>query len=576
MPIFELIGAALDFTPLNKYTEEYHLTNSSYSSIIGDNTAFIIGGGRNTNIYGTDVKLVIDWEEFIINLATSGNSSLPSLSNSGMKWLGFLFGIGGDTGLLVGNKSDFKYWGEDFSVARQRHEFKCTVPQSNHHEVPVPLPVKIALGLGTIGLLLASLIARFEFGLYSTASATQYPLNTSIVATVIPAFETRWLFTMKFIEYGISFLSATESALMSAESSLESAKSALVTAEGKVKTLTSAVNIYNAPADRIALENTQKEVKTLAENVKKSEATVANATAARAAAMTALMGSAAGKAKYESDLKDAAAAKAKIPITTQITADQYGIICNTFTLNDNKSLIKLVSSDSKSVLALPAADVSGSIILESSTISLNSKGNSFINMIGGMLNPDPSISLSTTGINSSEISLVANATGNPLGGSIVANTGGVNISYGIKGNEGIASITNKAINLSVGVPDVGPSITITPESIIFRVGEATMTMTAQGIFMVAPAVGVACGQTNIVINEIEIVEQIGENSRILNDEGHSLSAAETELNVGVEGLVSEAPTMAVEFEASSELSATENSITGDAMLSLEAAIIMSE
>ncbi|MCY2950264.1 MAG: hypothetical protein NTZ71_19005 [Planctomycetota bacterium] len=576
MPIFELIGAALDFTPLNKYTEEYHLTNSSYSSIIGDNTAFIIGGGRNTNIYGTDVKLVIDWEEFIINLATGGNSSLPSLSNSGMKWLGFLFGIGGDTGLLVGNKSDFKYWGEDFSVARQRHEFKCTVPQSNHHEVPVPLPVKIALGLGTIGLLLASLIARFEFGLYSTASATQYPLNTSIVATVIPAFETRWLFTMKFIEYGISFLSATESALMSAESSLESAKSALVTAEGKVKTLTSAVNIYNAPADRIALENTQKEVKTLAENVKKSEATVANATAARAAAMTALMGSAAGKAKYESDLKDAAAAKAKIPITTQITADQYGIICNTFTLNDNKSLIKLVSSDSKSVLALPAADVSGSIILESSTISLNSKGNSFINMIGGMLNPDPSISLSTTGINSSEISLVANATGNPLGGSIVANTGGVNISYGIKGNEGIASITNKAINLSVGVPDVGPSITITPESIIFRVGEATMTMTAQGIFMVAPAVGVACGQTNIVINEIGIVEQIGENSRILNDEGHSLSAAETELNVGVEGLVSEAPTMAVEFEASSELSATENSITGDAMLSLEAAIIMSE
>jgi hypothetical protein len=381
---------------------------------------------------------------------------------------------------------------------------------------------------------------------------------------------------MKFIEYGISFLSATESALMSAESSLESAKSALVTAEGKVKTLTSAVNIYNAPADRIALENTQKEVKTLAENVKKSEATVANATAARAAAMTALMGSAAGKAKYESDLKDAAAAKAKIPITTQITADQYGIICNTFTLNDNKSLIKLVSSDSKSVLALPAADVSGSIILESSTISLNSKGNSFINMIGGMLNPDPSISLSTTGINSSEISLVANATGNPLGGSIVANTGGVLISYGIKGNEGIASITNKAINLSVGVPDVGPSITITPESIIFRVGEATMTMTAQGIFMVAPAVGVACGQTNIVINEIGIVEQIGENSRILNDEGHSLSAAETELNVGVEGLVSEAPTMAVEFEASSELSATENSITGDAMLSLEAAITMSE
>ena len=199
-----------------------------------------------------------------------------------------------------------------------------------------------------------------------------------------------------------------------------------------------------------------------------------------------------------------------------------------------------------------------------------------MNMIGGKLNPNPSISLSTNGIDSSAISLVASATGNPLGGSIIANTSGVNISHGTEGDQGSASITNEAINLSVGVPNVGPSITITPESIIFKVGEATMTMTVQGIFMVAPTVGVACGQTNIVINEIGITEQNGENFRVLNDEGHSLSAAETELNVGVEGVVSEAPTMAVEFEASSELSATENSITGDAMLSLEAGMIMSE
>ena len=572
MPIFELIGAALDFTPLNKYTEEYQLTNSSYSNIIGDNTAFIIGGGRNTNIYGTDVKLVIDWEEFIINWATSGNSSLSSLSNSGMKRLGFFFGIGGDTGLLVGNKSDFKYWGEDFSVARQRHEFKCTVPQSNHDEVPVPSLVKIALGLGTIGLLLASLIARFEFGLYSTASATQYPLNTSIVATVIPALETRWLFTMKLIEYGISFLSATESALMSAESSLVSAKSALVAAEGTVKTLTSAVNYFNSDADKTALENTQKEVKTLAENVKKSEATVANATAARAAAMTALMGSAAGKAKYESDLKDAAAAKAKIPITTQITADQYGITCNTFTLNDNKSLIKLVSADSTSAVALPAADVSGSIILESSTISLNSNGNSSINMIGGKLNPNPSISLSTNGIDSSAISLVASATGNPLGGSIIANTSGVNISHGTEGNQGLASITNKAINLSVGIPDVGPSITITPESIIFKVGETSWTMTAAGIVTTSPAVEVNCEDTNVVISAEGISEEVAEITREVTAEGHNMMAAEVEVNIGVAGINNEAPMANHENEATTEIISSLLNETIDAIVAIDAAL----
>ena len=111
-------------------------------------------------------------------------------------------------------------------------------------------------------------------------------------------------------------------------------------------------------------------------------------------------------------------------------------------------------------------------------------------MIGGKLNPNPSISLSTNGIDSSAISLVASATGNPLGGSIIANTSGVNISHGTEGNQGLVSITNKAINLSVGVPDVGPSITITPESIIFKVGETSWTMTAAGIVTTSPAVEV--------------------------------------------------------------------------------------
>jgi len=574
MPIFEAIGGALDFSKLNKYTEEYHLANSSYSSIIGDSTAFIIGGGRNNNIYGTDVKLVIDWEEYFTNKICDGGSAF-TLSPANLALMGFFFGIGGDTGLLVGNKSDFKYWGEDFSVARQRHEFKCTVPQSNHHEIPVPSLVKIALGLGSIGLLLGSLIARFEFGLYSTDSAKQYPLNTSIVATVIPAFETRWLFIMKVIEYGESFLSATESALMSAVSSLESAKSALATAAEDVKTLTSALNTNNTAANMTALEIKQKEVKTFADNVIKSEETVKNATAARAAAMTALWGSAEEKATYEKDIKDAAAAKAKIPITTQITADQYGITCNTFTINDNKSLIRLVSADSTSAVALPAADVPGSIILESSTISLNSNGNSSINMIGGKFNPIPSISLSTNGIDSSAISLVASATGNPLGGSIIANTSGVNISHGTEGNQGSASITNNAINLSVGIPDVGPSITITPEAIIIKVGETTWTMTAGGIVTTSPAVEVNCEDTNVMISAEGISEEVAENSREVSAQGHNMMAAEVEVNIGVAGINNEAPMANHENEATTEIISSLLNETIDAIFAVDAALIES-
>ena len=170
-------------------------------------------------------------------------------------------------------------------------------------------------------------------------------------------------------------------------------------------------------------------------------------------------------------------------------------------------------------------------------------------MLGGALNPDPSISLSTTGTNCSSISLSANTEINPLGASITVSTCGVTIGHGIEGDSGSATISNEIIKLSLGVPDVGPSITITPISIIFQVGETIMTITAEGIFMVAPVVGVACEETNVEINGIGIAEQVGENSRFLTDEGHNFSAAEVEVNVGIDGINITGPILNEEYDA---------------------------
>ena len=76
-----------------------------------------------------------------------------------------------------------------------------------------------------------------------------------------------------------------------------------------------------------------------------------------------------------------------------------------------------------------------------------------------------------------------------------------------------------------------------------------MTITAEGIFMVAPVVGVACEETNVVIKGIGIAEQVGENSSFLTDEGHNFSAAEVEVNVGIDGMNITGPILNEEYDA---------------------------
>jgi hypothetical protein len=159
---------------------------------------------------------------------------------------------------------------------------------------------------------------------------------------------------------------------------------------------------------------------------------------------------------------------------------------------------------------------------------------------------------------------------------LMLNTSGALLSFGLGELLAQVALNGEALSLSMGPGGEGSSITMTPESITFQVGETIMTMTAAGIVTEAQCVEINCDDTNISISAEGINEEVGEVTREMNAEGHNFTAAETELNIGVEGLVSEAPTMAVEFEAASELSATENSITGDAMLSHEAPIMMSE
>jgi len=53
-PVFE----ASDINPEDVF-------GTKFSSLVGDNTSFIIGGGSNNNIYGGRAAMIFDWEEFL-------------------------------------------------------------------------------------------------------------------------------------------------------------------------------------------------------------------------------------------------------------------------------------------------------------------------------------------------------------------------------------------------------------------------------------------------------------------------------------------------------------------------------
>lgn len=107
------------------------------------------------------------------------------------------------------------------------------------------------------------------------------------------------------------------------------------------------------------------------------------------------------------------------------------------------------------------------------------------------------------------------------------------------------------LELAVGEPGAGASITMTPESITFRVAETTLTISPEGI-----------------------VEDVAEVTREVSAEGHNLTAAETEMNIGVQGVTREGPTDSNEVEGGTVENETLGSHTTDGIKNEDAGVSM--
>lgn len=133
----------------------------------------------------------------------------------------------------------------------------------------------------------------------------------------------------------------------------------------------------------------------------------------------------------------------------------------------------------------------------------------------------------------------------------VGELGSVQLGAGVPIIGAFVKLEPEAVLISCGAPGVGASIKMTPESITFQVGEVTFTMTPAGI-----------------------VEDVAECTRELTPEGHNFQAAETEVNVGVEGICVAVPTEEREAEAGAVHNETMLTHTSDAMRNDDAGILV--
>jgi|GEM_PF-6964497 len=552
MPVWNFISGALDKIP---GTSDWwaNIDASSYSSTIGDQTSFVLGGSQIYNTIGSNISVTIDWEEVIAQVLSGFK---PSLVDGSMFWLtarGLLLGIGGNTGFVVGNNSSFNYWGESFSVNRNRHEFTCTVPSDSH--ASMPRSVGITLTLGIVGLLTTAIFLRCLL-------AHNFNAEDATVAAdswqweLLPQLESDWLEILKLVEF-------CESLSFSLKTDIETAKTSLETAE---KALVGITNAQTA-LQKAGLDLYYKDM--LTANIKAEEENIAFYKNLITYGYLALMFGLNARIARQKN----AQSNPQSPIVTRVTADQYTLISNSIMATTQKGPILLMAHDYKNA----QDEISnGCINLNASQISFSAQGSAYITMDrqGWAGSSPPAISLMTMGETSSAIYLMAQqeAPNSPMA-SITARTNGIELLFGspVPGNSFIMDLNNKGVNIKKN-QDKGPQIQLGTDSIALKVGGSSLTINNDGITITANKFTVNCGNSELSMANKEFSTKVGNVINKINDKSHTLTAGETNLSVANEGITLNAAIQNVKIGANNSLQQTIEKTVADALANNQAGL----
>ena len=252
--------------------------NTSYSGVLGDNINFTMGGGYFQNTFGMTNGVICDLEDLLAQ-------KLEAKGLAGIVGAAFLFGSGGNTNLLVGGDTSFKYYGHDLVINRGRHQLYF----KSDDDTVIPLLVMV---LGLAGLLAAALVLRF---VYKAQMKGDEPHEHAIelASLIIPMAETRFLAVLKLTECALG-LKAAKKVLVQAQLAVTTAQQLLTAATTDLATNTAEVSrimLLPPPVDQAQLSAAQAQVQTqkgvvaqATKDLKIKQMAVTNQTAALAGA----------------------------------------------------------------------------------------------------------------------------------------------------------------------------------------------------------------------------------------------------------------------------------------------------
>jgi hypothetical protein len=238
MAIWDAVGTGLDF---GEKTKKSHITNTAFTNIIGDSITTLMGGGRFTDLIGSDAKVVVDYEMLLEH----------GLKKLGPILLGAAFGIGGDTGFNFGNKTTFQYGGEVLPVHRGENTF--TFMDSTNGNNPKRKAIYVAGVVGVAAIITTGLLIKCQYNNFSTAG--KEALAKEIISTIYPMVETRWLYLMKHLEKSFSIMvTALRENIKKAEAQLDKDEKEVALAKCEFSNLKNLIGESDAAAQDIALK----------------------------------------------------------------------------------------------------------------------------------------------------------------------------------------------------------------------------------------------------------------------------------------------------------------------------------
>lgn len=233
--------------------KEENWNNSSFNILFGSNDSWTIGLGRNTHVIGPDLKVIADWTYLETKLiGFFGGAKL------GPKLGGVIFGSGGATDVILGDKGLLNYYGQNFTAERKsgpKFEYK--------DEKGLPLLVSVPLLIGFVALSAAIIAARV---VYMTTRDPQH-LAVRILKSAVPVLETRWVGLIQGIEKGLFAASEVEKI---AKKTLDDAEVALA----KTKAFSAAIvaispRLINHPGLSQVVKKKTEDLATLTKDLKK-------------------------------------------------------------------------------------------------------------------------------------------------------------------------------------------------------------------------------------------------------------------------------------------------------------------